>query len=84
MFVPGGSGNGGNGRPVADPFGGIPKELRPNLTHLLMAAAIMHQQSVFSSETMAAQGISQMSAPSGEDDAVRLARPPVSTDAGNG
>jgi hypothetical protein len=34
--------------------------------------------------TMAAQGMSQISAPSGEDDAVRLARPPVSTDAGNG
>jgi hypothetical protein len=40
--------------------------------------------SSFSSETMAAQGMSQMSAPSGEDDAVRLARPPTPTDAGNG
>jgi hypothetical protein len=40
--------------------------------------------SSLSSETMAAQGISQMSAPSGEDDAVRLARPPTPTDAGNG
>ena len=35
-------------------------------------------------ETMAARGMSQMSVPSGEDDAVRLARPPVSTDDDNG
>ena len=49
MFVPHGSvsGNGGNGRSVADPYGGIPKELRPDLTHLLMAAAIVHQNGNF-------------------------------------
>jgi hypothetical protein len=35
-------------------------------------------------ETMAARGMSQISASSGEDGAVRLARPPVSTDADNG
>jgi hypothetical protein len=47
-IVPGapinGNGNGRNGRNFADPYGGIPKELRPDLTHLLMAAAIMHRQ----------------------------------------
>jgi hypothetical protein len=52
MFVPGGNGNGGNGGGSArDPFGGIPKELRPDMTHLLMAAAIMHQQGKFTAMT---------------------------------
>jgi hypothetical protein len=32
-----------NGSAV-DPYGGIPKELRPDLVHLLMAAAIHAQQ----------------------------------------
>jgi hypothetical protein len=38
----------------------------------------------FFSEAMAAQGTSQIAVPSGEDDAVRLARPPAPTDADNG
>jgi hypothetical protein len=44
MLVPGGT-NGGNGGD--DPYGGIPKELRPTHADLLMAAAIMHQRGAF-------------------------------------
>jgi hypothetical protein len=47
MFVPGGSGNGGSRRSVTDPYGGIPKELRPDMVHLLMAAALVHANGGF-------------------------------------
>jgi hypothetical protein len=48
MFVPGGNGNGnGGGGSAYDPFGGIPKELRPDEIHFRMAAAIMHRQGAF-------------------------------------
>ena len=41
MIVPGGNGNG------SDPFGGIPKSLRPTQADLMMAAHSLHQQGLF-------------------------------------
>ena len=57
-----GNGRNGNGRPLVDPFGGIPKELRPDMTHLLMSAA-MHaaqQQAQDQQSTQVAMDISGM------------------------